>query len=62
LAHTEESERADLLVALDAVSSWESWDRMRRCSKLPVPAARRIMTRMLASLLIGDATATAPAV
>jgi AcrR family transcriptional regulator len=62
LAHTDEGERADLLVALDAVSSWESWDRIRRCSKLPVPAARRIMTRMLASLLIDDAPATATAV
>jgi len=49
-AHDEE-ESDELLNAMDAASSWEAWERMRRGSELPVDTARRIMTRTLAALL-----------
>jgi AcrR family transcriptional regulator len=58
LERAAETDRAEVLVALDAASSWESWDRMRRCSKLPVSGARRVMARMMVSLLASHAGTT----
>jgi AcrR family transcriptional regulator len=46
-----ETARTELLVALDAGTSWEAWERMRRTSKLPVVASRRVFTRILSALL-----------
>ena len=43
------SERAERLDALDTAASWEAWDRMRRTSGLQVPAAQRVMARLLLS-------------
>jgi len=43
--------RRELLAALDAVASWESWDRMRHTSGLSAPAARRSMMRAIHGLL-----------
>lgn len=42
---------ADLLEALDAVSSWEAWDRLRTHQHLSVARARRTIERLLAALL-----------
>ncbi|MGH8980296.1 MAG: TetR/AcrR family transcriptional regulator, partial [Acidimicrobiales bacterium] len=43
--------RRELLAALDAAASWESWDRMRRAGGLSAAAARRSMARALHGLL-----------
>ncbi len=42
--------RAEHLVAMDTVSSWEAWEHLRTTSHVPVRAARRVMTRLLTSL------------
>jgi AcrR family transcriptional regulator len=44
-------DRRELLAALDAAASWESWDRMRRTGHLSAAAARRSMSRTLHGLL-----------
>lgn len=44
-------QRRELLAALDAAASWESWDRMRRSGGLSAAAARRSMARALHGLL-----------
>lgn len=44
-------ERRELLSALDTAASWEAWDRMRRSEHLSAAASRRVMARMLRSLL-----------
>jgi len=41
----------DLLDALDAASSWEGWERLRRQQHLSRPAALRVVARTLRSLL-----------
>jgi AcrR family transcriptional regulator len=46
-----ESESIDTLVALDAASSWECWERMRCRSDLNVVATRRVMARTMGALL-----------
>lgn len=43
--------KKELLDALDAATSWETWDRLRHQQRLAAPTARRVMARMLASLL-----------
>ncbi|HUC03929.1 MAG TPA: TetR/AcrR family transcriptional regulator [Acidimicrobiales bacterium] len=47
-----EDEGAEVLAAIDAATSWEAWERMRRGSDLSVATARRVMTRMLSALLV----------
>jgi AcrR family transcriptional regulator len=39
--------RLELLEAMDVVSSWEAWERLRSVSLLQVRGAKRVMTRML---------------
>jgi TetR/AcrR family transcriptional regulator, regulator of autoinduction and epiphytic fitness len=51
LAQSSQSEGIELLAAMDAASSWEAWERMRRGSHLPVDTASRVMTRTLSALL-----------
>jgi AcrR family transcriptional regulator len=46
--------RADLLAALDAVASWETWDGLRRGQGLSVVAARRVLRLLVTRLLAGD--------
>jgi AcrR family transcriptional regulator len=50
-----EPARGEQLEAMDTVSSWEAWDRMRRTSDLDVGAARRIMARLLAACCLSPA-------
>ena len=50
-----------LLEAIDATTSWETWERLRRTQGLTSPAARRIVARMLTSLLDPVHPATQPA-
>jgi AcrR family transcriptional regulator len=45
----------DLLDALDAATSWEAWDRLRRAQDLSVAAARRVTALTLTALLAGTA-------
>jgi len=42
---------ADLLDALDLVTSWETWDRLRSAQALTPTAARRVVERMIISLV-----------
>jgi AcrR family transcriptional regulator len=46
---------SEMLAAMDAASCWETWERMRRSSQLPVDAASRVMTRTLTALLSSEA-------
>ncbi len=51
---------ADLLDALDLVTSWETWDRLRTAQALTPTAARRVVERMITSLVsarVGTAAA-----
>jgi AcrR family transcriptional regulator len=41
----------ELLDALDAVTSWEMWERLRRAEHLGVAAAQRTVVRMVTALL-----------
>jgi TetR/AcrR family transcriptional regulator, regulator of autoinduction and epiphytic fitness len=41
--------RLEFLGALDTAASWEAWERLRATSGLGVPAAKRVMARMLLS-------------
>jgi AcrR family transcriptional regulator len=52
-----EVESNDTLVALDAASSWEAWERMRWRSDLNVATTRRVMTRTMSALLGAEAPA-----
>jgi AcrR family transcriptional regulator len=54
LSPLSEEERPEVLSSLDAVSSWEFWDRMRRLSNLPVVLARRIMGRTVHAVLVSE--------
>lgn len=44
-------ERAELLAALDAAASWETWNHLRQISGFPVDRARLVYGRTLAVLL-----------
>jgi AcrR family transcriptional regulator len=48
----------DLLDAIDAAASWETWERLRRVQDLPPVAARRVMGLMIAALLAPAPPAT----
>jgi AcrR family transcriptional regulator len=45
------SERGELLDALEAATSWEGWEQLRRRMGLAPTAARRVVTRTVFSLL-----------
>jgi TetR/AcrR family transcriptional regulator of autoinduction and epiphytic fitness len=51
LAAQPPTESIETLAALDAVSSWEAWERMRWRSDMNVVATRRVMTRTMSALL-----------
>jgi AcrR family transcriptional regulator len=57
LAALSASARLELLEALDVVSSWEAWERLRAVSLLQVRGAKRVMTRMLDTLCAPTRTA-----
>lgn len=44
-------ERRELLAALEAAASWETWERLRRSQRLTNAAARRVVARTLHALL-----------
>ena len=44
-------ERRELLAAIDAAASWETWERLHRTQGLTNAAARRVVTRTLRALL-----------
>ncbi len=44
-------ERRDLLAAIEAAASWETWERLGRIQGLTDAAARRVVARMLRALL-----------
>lgn len=55
-------ERREVAAALGAAASWSTWEHLRRHQGLSVERARRVMARMLASMLghmVGGATAQA---
>ena len=43
--------RSRILDALDLLTSWEAWDRLRTQQRLDVDGARRVLTDAIASLL-----------
>ena len=45
------ADRTELLDALDAASSWQTWEALRAHQGLSPPRARRVMRRMLSALL-----------
>ena len=45
------SGRGEVLDALDLAAGWEAWDQLRHRMSLSTPGARRVMGRMLGSLL-----------
>ena len=51
LSPLDEEEREELLTSLDAASSWECWERLRRRKSLTIGTSRRIMMRTLQALL-----------
>ncbi len=51
LAGLADDDRTELLAAMDAATSWEAWERLRRGSDLSVSTARRVMARTLSALL-----------
>jgi AcrR family transcriptional regulator len=59
LAAVAASSRLDVLEAMDVVSSWESWERLRTVSVLQVRSAKRVMTRMLDALCVTPAASGA---
>jgi AcrR family transcriptional regulator len=50
LAMVPAASRAEYVGAMDTVSSWEAWERLRVTSGIPVRLARRVMTRLLTAL------------
>jgi TetR/AcrR family transcriptional regulator of autoinduction and epiphytic fitness len=42
--------RVEWLEAMDVISSWETWDRLRTTSDVAVGAAKRVVTRLLAAV------------
>lgn len=53
------ADRAPVLEALDAATSWDVWEVLRTQQHLEVPAATAVMRRTMAALL-GDAGAAGP--
>jgi AcrR family transcriptional regulator len=51
LAAVPAGEAAEVSTALDAASSWENWDFLRRRANLPAKQAGRVMERMIGDLL-----------
>ena len=45
--------RRELLDTLDATTSWEAWDRLRRAQRLPARTARRIVAGCATALMSG---------
>ena len=45
--------RAEYLGAMDTSASWETWERLRTTSGIPVRGARRVMSLMLGALVAG---------
>jgi TetR/AcrR family transcriptional regulator of autoinduction and epiphytic fitness len=45
----------DVLDALDALASWDAWNRLRRAQGCSIARARRILTRTIRTLIEGDA-------
>ena len=56
-----ESARAEYLGAMDTGTSWESWERLRSTSGMPVRGARKVMSLMLEKLCAGTANVSATA-
>lgn len=48
--------RGELLGAMDAGTSWETWERLRTVSGIPVRGAQRAMSLILESLCAGTAS------
>jgi TetR/AcrR family transcriptional regulator of autoinduction and epiphytic fitness len=46
--------RGDLLAALDIVTTWETWDGLRRGQGLSVATSRRVLRLLVARILAGD--------
>lgn len=46
-----ERDRRELGAALEAIGSWEMWERLRHVEGLPRAAARRVVVRMLTAIL-----------
>ncbi len=40
----------EVIEAMDVVTSWEAWERLRTVSRLQIRGAKRVMTRMLGAL------------
>jgi TetR/AcrR family transcriptional regulator of autoinduction and epiphytic fitness len=49
--------RMEVLEAMDVVSSWEAWERLRTVSMLQVRGAKRLMIRMLDALCVTPVSA-----
>lgn len=57
LAARAEHDRETVLNALDAVLSWEYWDRLRSVQELEFAAAREVVARTVSSLVEAGGTA-----
>jgi hypothetical protein len=44
-------ERAEVIEALDALTSWETWERLRSAQRLEVDGAARVVTTMALGVL-----------
>jgi AcrR family transcriptional regulator len=51
LAAVDVSARRDIVAALDTATSWVSWEHLRARLGLSVPAAKRVVTRTVTSLV-----------
>ncbi len=58
LAALPASTRAEHLGAMDTGTSWETWERLRTTTGLPVRGARRVMALMLEKLCAGTMVGT----
>jgi TetR/AcrR family transcriptional regulator, regulator of autoinduction and epiphytic fitness len=47
------ADRSEALEALDLLTSWETWERLRVMQGLPPAAARRVVERSVTRLLLG---------
>jgi AcrR family transcriptional regulator len=50
------ADRKELLAALDAATSFEAWDQMRRTQGLGLAATQRVMARLVRGVLRGGTT------
>lgn len=53
IAATPPGQRAEVVTALDSITSWELWEFLRSRSELSVKQASRIVERMVRALLLG---------